>query len=889
MLPTAERGIFQPDNDPAGQLKERLKKLIDQETAVVGALNLDATIDVLTQTTLTGEVSRNMDLKINGIIDSLGKIFEQLGVDQGAAPVKIKAINFAIPLRMPFPRNNAFTGREGELGAIDKCFTASASGDIDAPVVCALIGTGGMGKTQVALEYAYQHSDYLTSVFWISATTEDAVRTSFVDVMQQIVEEQAKITWPESAPDYEALSARLGIPDLIDSHGIVSSNPRVANDIQSALFRWLQLPDNRKWLLIFDNADDLEAFSVQDYFPKHGGGMILVTSRRPEFSLCCAGHVDLDGLDGESAVKLLLRLARSPDTAEDKDGATAVVEKLGFMPLAISHAGSFMYEANVSARDYLRYYEGAFMTVQSKKPKLGWNYRNDTAATAWELSFSEIQKQNEEAASLLLTCSYLSPNDISERMWEEEGGDLESLLRHKDRISLLASYSLIKKSHAGAFSVHPVVHTWARERLDDTARLQTMSTTIKLIGKALGRQELSRSSNQWNGREERRMAAHAEHIGKFLKPKFTEFLEQSGEDASKKEDTLDIIHKIAVIFSSQGKYDEATEWHEKVLAGREKILGEDHPKTLTTINNIAGGLSYQGKYNEAMQWYERAFAGREKVLGSDNLDTVTTINDMAWVVGTLGKYDEALQWYERALAGEKALGKDHPAILVAVNDMALVFSKKGEYDEAMQRHERALVGREKVLGKNHPDTLTTVNNMGGVFSNQGKYDQAINCYQRALDGRKKALGDDHPATLASISDMAEVFGHQGRYDEAMLWYERALAGQEKALGKDHPRTIATVNNIAGVLNKQGRYKEAIEWYQRALAGREKALGKDHPDTLATANEIALTVALDSQAGQAVQAIEEQQASQAKPKEPEPRSKRALNRFSKLFGGKGRSS
>ncbi|KAK6525845.1 hypothetical protein TWF281_010889 [Arthrobotrys megalospora] len=157
------KGIFRPDDDPASQLKERLKKLVDQETAIVGALSLDVTIDVLTQTMLTGDVSRNIDLKINNIVDSLGKIFEQLGAGKDAAPVKIKAINFVIPLRMPFPRNSAFTGREEELRAIDKCFTESASGD--APAVCALIGTGGMGKTQIALQYAYQHGDRFTAIF----------------------------------------------------------------------------------------------------------------------------------------------------------------------------------------------------------------------------------------------------------------------------------------------------------------------------------------------------------------------------------------------------------------------------------------------------------------------------------------------------------------------------------------------------------------------------------------------------------------------------------------------------------------------------------------------------------------------------------------------------
>ncbi|KAF3931130.1 hypothetical protein ABW20_dc0108946 [Dactylellina cionopaga] len=159
------KGIVQPD-DPAAELKERLRKLVDQETAMVGALSLNVTIDVLAQTTLTGEVSKNMDLKIDGIVKSLANIFRLLEAGT-AAPVQNRGLSFAVPLRMPFPQNHAFIGREEELGAIDRCFDGcfaeTSSGAT--PVVCALVGTGGIGKTQVALQYAYQRSDRFTTTF----------------------------------------------------------------------------------------------------------------------------------------------------------------------------------------------------------------------------------------------------------------------------------------------------------------------------------------------------------------------------------------------------------------------------------------------------------------------------------------------------------------------------------------------------------------------------------------------------------------------------------------------------------------------------------------------------------------------------------------------------
>ncbi|KAF3925745.1 hypothetical protein ABW20_dc0100302 [Dactylellina cionopaga] len=224
----------------------------------------------------------------------------------------IKNINFVIPFSIPFPRNSAFFGRKEELKEIYQYFTKTKSTDI--PCIYALTATGGMGKTQITIEYAYRHHNDYTAVFWVSAASEDTIRTSFIDIMERIVKEQARITWPESAPDYEIISQKLGIPGLIDSGGRVSVDPKTINDIQSALFRWLQLPGN-KWFLILDNADDLEDVDIQKYIPKHGGGDILITSRRPEFSHS-AEQANLDGLDRESAIKLLLSLAHIPDSRE---------------------------------------------------------------------------------------------------------------------------------------------------------------------------------------------------------------------------------------------------------------------------------------------------------------------------------------------------------------------------------------------------------------------------------------------------------------------------------------------------------------------------------------------------------------------------------------------
>ncbi|KAK6363277.1 hypothetical protein TWF730_000718 [Orbilia blumenaviensis] len=335
----------------------------------------------------------------------------------GIHPMKKTKFSYDVSLDLPFPRNRNFTSRRTELEAIDIYFSGYAYGG--APIY-AITGTGGVGKTQIALEYAYTRyaARRFTAIFWISTATEESIQGSFLEIMQQIIDEQARASWPEPF-DYETIGMGLGVSGLIDGNGRISrdSDPSL---IQSALFNWFKLPGNDKWLLIFDNADDL-SFGVDKYFPNRGG-YILVTSRRPEFSHC-AEQANLDGLDEESATNLLLHLARlrSP-TQNEIQQATEVVKKLGFLPLAITHAGCFIHEMNIPMKEYLRYYDNTFKEAQSKIPKVGWLYREDTAVTTWEISFAEIQKQDEQAAAILLTCGYLRCNNIPETLWGSEDG-----------------------------------------------------------------------------------------------------------------------------------------------------------------------------------------------------------------------------------------------------------------------------------------------------------------------------------------------------------------------------------------------------------------------------------------------------------------------------------
>ncbi|KAH8723293.1 hypothetical protein GQ44DRAFT_710465 [Phaeosphaeriaceae sp. PMI808] len=249
--------------------------------------------------------------------------------------------------------------------------------------------------------------------------------------------------------------------------------------------------------------------------------------------------------------------------------------------------------------------------------------------------------------------------------------------------------------------------------------------------------------------------------------------------------------------------------YRRALQGYEKVLGVEHPHTLTSVSNLGSVLSRQGKYEEAEAMQRRALQGREKVLGVEHPGTLTSVSNLGSVLSRQGKYEEAEAMHRRALQGyEKVLGVEHPDTLTSVDNLGLVLSRQGKYEEAEAMHRRALAGSEKVLGVEHPDTLTSVDNLGSVLSRQGKYEEAEAMHRRALQGYEKVLGVEHPHTLTSVSHFGSVLSRQGKYEEAEAMHRRALQRREKVLGVEHPHTLTSVSNLGSMLSSQGKYEEA---------------------------------------------------------------------------------
>ena len=322
-------------------------------------------------------------------------------------------------------------------------------------------------------------------------------------------------------------------------------------------------------------------------------------------------------------------------------------------------------------------------------------------------------------------------------------------------------------------------------------------------------------------------------------------------------DTLTIRNNLAGAYYSVGRFGEAIELYEQVLAEYERVLGADHPDTLTVRNNLAGAYKSAGRLAEAVELFERVLADRVRVLGSDHPDTLAARNNLAGAYYSVGRFGEAIELFERVLAErERVLGSDHPDTLTTRNNLAGAYYFAGRFGEAIELLGRVLAERERVLGPDHPDTLTTRNNLAFAYHSAGRFDEAIELYERVLAEQERVLGPDHPDTLTVRNNLAFAYHSAGRFGEAIELFERVLADQERVLGPDHPGTLTTRNSLAGAYEDVGRFGEAIELFERVLADQERVLGPDHPDTLNARDNLALAYDAVGRLAEAINVWEE---------------------------------
>ncbi|OBT66186.1 hypothetical protein VE03_05134 [Pseudogymnoascus sp. 23342-1-I1] len=732
---------------------------------------------------------------------------------------------------VPFRRDSAFVGREDILAEIGKKLERGALEDHSR---VALVGLGGIGKSQIAIEYAYRLRDSApqTWVFWVHAS--DAARFKLA---------------------YRNIAAKVELPGW--------DNPKA--DILHLVKNWLCDERNGRWLIILDNADDDRVFSstsansggiahgveapcetapLESFLPQSLNGWILVTSRDLVAAVNLIGtrHNAIQVAPMAEEDALMLLETRISVTKAFEDDAKTLVQTLEYIPLAITHAAAYLAvrAETITVSTYLELFreseenQAHLLSSREARDMRRDGSVSDAVITTWQISFEQIRKTRPEAAELLSLMAMFDRQGIPESILYDGRGRLQFL----DAVTPLARFSLIKAQSTKQpeqqdgehlFEMHGLVQLATRKWLEvqgQVGRWQKASLRIVAAAFPSGQHET------WA-------------VCRALLPHAQKVLGYVVEEMDATLDRARIADNTVWYLLLAGEYAAAEKIGRTAVVGREDSLGIEHPDTLTSVSQLGSVLERQGKYEEAEAMHRRALEGNEKVLGVEHPDTLTSVSQLGLVLER-----QAMQ--RRDLQGsEKVLRVEHPDTLTSVSNLGSVLERQGKYKEAEAMHRRALELREKVLGVEHPDTLTSVSKLGSVLERQGKYEEAEAMHRRALELREKVLGVEHPETLTSVSNLGSVLERQRKHEEAEGMHRRALEGYEKVVGVEHPHTLTSMANLASTLWNQGQWQEAEDMEMRLMETRQRVLGHEHPDTLMVMGNLAVTLKSQSRNKEAI--------------------------------------
>jgi tetratricopeptide (TPR) repeat protein len=783
-----------------------------------------------------------------------GKSLEELGLfteaeHESNEEVSSKSMRSASPAQLAqmhlwnvsYRRNPFFTGREEVLSQVYNALNTNKAAALTQAQ--AISGLGGIGKTQIAIEYAYRYHANYQSILWVTASSRDTLIADFV-----------------------MLAALLDLPE---------QHEKDQDIVVRAMKRWLST--HKGWLLILDNVDDLEM--VVEFLPMQGEGNVLLTTRLQALGTI-AQSIEVEKMELEEGVTFLLRRAKAfpPDVPLNRSEqecfslAEAVVTALDGLPLALDQAGAYIEETRCGFSAYLDLYRTHRKDLLLRRGRFPADHPESVAAT-WSLSFQQVEMVSSAAADLLHLLAFLSPEAIPEEIITDGAADLGSTLglvasdplQIDAAIELLLRYSLLRRNPEAKFlSIHRLVQAVIKDGMDKDLQRTWAERAIHAISKAFP--EVERST--WD--QCRRFLPHALISAVYLEeydlafPEAADLLNKAATYlivqaqyvqaepllkraqairekvlVSAHPDTARTLNDLGALYLTQGIYKQAKPHLQQALDIRQKKLGLDHPDTATSLHNLAELYNAEGNYLLAEEFYQSALHIRQQVLKHSHPDIAQSLNKLAELYTVQAKFSDAETLYKQALEiQEQALGHYHPDVAKTHNNMALLYRHKGEYSQAEQFYKKALSIQKQILGTDHPDVAQTLNNMARLYRAQGEYVKAEPYYREAQVIRQKVFGPDHPQVAESYYSLAKLYHSQGKYRQAEEFIKQSLEIQEQQLGRNHPTIAPTLGMLARIYQGQGKQTKAEELYQRAVMIRESTLGSDHPHIALLVNSLA---------------------------------------------------
>ena len=772
-----------------------------------------------------------------------GKILEFVSMSPEVLEARRRQRSRREPIFLvPYLQNPDFVGRDDILQDIASRMTFRP--EIQARL--ALWGLGGVGKSQIATKYAYAvreaYAEQGISVFWIHAASRARFEESYLNV-----------------------ASNASIP--------ISTDP--SEDKLELVANWLKNEENGRWLMIIDNADDIDLFNISTqrdnrvesstpglskYIPRCDHGSILFTSRSKSACLDLTSSNSLIHITKMKPDECVLLLRRTVQDSQLDEGMYRLISLLEHLPLALTQAAAFMCRNTVTTSDYLELYnesEADRLDLLSQEfQAFGRDLVPNAIAATWTISFNQIKEKEPIAAQLLSVMSFFDRQDIPKALLPR--GECTTV-QFEMALGVLQGYSMITASSSEkAYDMHRLIQISTRHWLSSAK--ETPKWIRKALVMLLDRFPVAKFRN-WS--DCARYLPHAQSVLDHVKVvqmeemdevllllRTAEYLYSQGrfKEAEKLQLTArDVSHKavgtehpstlrsmsdLALTYFNEGQWKEAEAIQVEVLETCKRILGTEHPGTLASMNNLALTYCNEGRWKEAEAIQVEVLETRKRILGAEDPDTLTTMNNLASTYCNEGRWKEAEAIQVGVLETHKRiLGAEHPDTLASMNNLALTYWKDGQWKEAEAMQVEVLETCKRILGAEHPDTLASMNNLALTYYNEGRWKKAEAIQVEVLETDKRILGAEHPATLTSMNNLALTYWSKGCWKEAEIIEVEVLETCMRILGLEHPDTLLSMSNLAFTYKSQGRDEEAIILMKQVVRLRGEKLDPDHPDKM----------------------------------------------------------
>ncbi|KAL7900031.1 hypothetical protein HDV63DRAFT_370169 [Trichoderma sp. SZMC 28014] len=753
---------------------------------------------------------------------------------------------------VPYSQNTNFVARAEPLSEIKKQFGLDQrEGSTQPRRRVSLCGLGGVGKTQIAIAYAYwlQKASPDISVFWVHASNIDRFRQS-----------------------YASIAKKCNIPG--------HDNPKA--NMLMLVSNWLEQQTMMRWLMIIDNADDVDIFCPNQlpldgpgdgsqataaltsghlvrYIPDCNHGSVLITTRDKIAGIrLCQGlpPIKIRKMTDDEAYQLVQRIISTQQISMAE--TVRLLSKLEHLPLALAQAASFIQENDISIDDYVQLLDESDSTFVNQLSEsfetVGRDSETPHAVTAtWMISFEQIRRKDALISDILSFLSFFHFQAIPrvfvehyywQRCEEQTKGDSPAKpvliaapgtrtvrvssyagIEHIESVSptpavlvkalgTLKAFSFISEGENKSLAMHRLVQLVTQKWIINESQVAkfagiAMKTMSKSYSIALRSRELCM-----------RFLPHANSVLE----KTTVGLQNDTNMAM-----AILLYYMARYFFSKGDWKKSSDLTTQAIQIQKTVMGEEHPDTLTTMLHLAATYGEQGRSEEAEDLVVHVREISTAVLGEEYPTTLECMAHLATIYKRQGRLKEAEKLSTDLLEIRKRIsGEDHADTLGVMNGLASLYLALSRFKEAENLLLYATEACKRTLGESHRQTIGCMANLASVFGGQGQWNEAEDLQMHLREICMRELGDEDPNTLNVLISLIRTYRHQSRWGESEDLAVEVLKKCKRILGEAHETTLSVFLSLAETYKAQGRWMETENLVVEALKMSKKGLEDEHP-------------------------------------------------------------